>query len=428
MSVAVSKARMGGDDVRLSYIVSTVQANPSSIYEILPSAKFNSRFKQESFRTDSNTFLKKRGVLPSPSAPGPPDWSHSFERRWVPTWCSIDRTNVRVGQRALELDSIRTSDVLSFSSQAALPQMPEQVREVKVPRYERSRRQRDLLDFAYRRCREITSRYAKTFYLGTLLMPDEKRKAIWAIYVWCRRTDELVDGPRALRSNLPVVLAEWERRLEQCFEGRPTDLYDLALLDTLQRYPQDIQPYRDMIGGMIMDLNQNRYETFEDLKVYCYRVAGTVGLMSTAVMGTNEPTTDVSEEAIALGIANQLTNILRDVGEDARRGRIYLPLEDLRAFNYSEEDLMRGIVDDRWVALMQFQIARARKYFAEAESGIQRLHLDARYPVWASLMLYRQILDVIERNGYEVFRKRAYVPRLQKFLTLPAAFLKSRQQ
>eukprot|EP00741_Cyanophora_paradoxa_P007127 tig00001093_g6898.t1 len=291
---------------------------------------------------------------------------------------------------------------------------------------ERDRRDRQLAT-AYEKCRAITAQYAKTFYLGTMLMPPEKRKAIWAIYVWCRRTDELVDGPRALRSDLPVVLDEWERRLEALFAGRPTDLYDLALWDTLQRFPHEIQPYRDMIAGMVMDLNQNRYQTFDELKVYCYRVAGTVGLMSTAVMGTSQPGVNVTEEAIALGIANQLTNILRDVGEDARRGRIYLPLEDLAKFDYTEEDLMRGINDERWKNLMKYQIARARQYFSVAESGIEPLSRDARYPVWASLMLYRQILDVIEQNDFEVFYKRAFVPRARKFLTLPAAYLRSRQ-
>eukprot|EP00274_Cyanoptyche_gloeocystis_P001978 CAMPEP_0196655642 /NCGR_PEP_ID=MMETSP1086-20130531/5389_1 /TAXON_ID=77921 /ORGANISM="Cyanoptyche gloeocystis , Strain SAG4.97" /LENGTH=452 /DNA_ID=CAMNT_0041988057 /DNA_START=170 /DNA_END=1528 /DNA_ORIENTATION=- len=290
--------------------------------------------------------------------------------------------------------------------------------------YERDRR-KVLLDQAYERCRQITAAYAKTFYLGTMLMPPEKKKAIWAIYVWCRRTDELVDGPRAATSKLPEILEQWERRTEAVFAGEPFDLLDLALWDTLQRYPQDIQPYRDMIAGQCMDLIRNRYDTFDELYVYCYRVASTVGLMSTAVMGLSDPPRDVSEEAIALGIANQLTNILRDVGEDARRGRIYIPLEDLERFKYSEADLMRGIVDDRWRNLMKFQIARAREYFQKAESGVKGLHADARFPVWASLILYRGILDVIEKNDYDVFRKRAYVPKLQKMLSLPAAYFQS---
>lgn len=295
------------------------------------------------------------------------------------------------------------------------------------------------LDDAYELCRDITANYAKTFYLGTLLMPEDKRRGIWAIYVWCRRTDELVDGPQA-KFTTPATLDDWEAHLEAIFEGRPTDNVDVALVDTVERYNLDIQPFRDMIEGQRMDLYRSRYETFEELNLYCYRVAGTVGLMSASVMGLqpfndqlqapwysplDESSDDPIQKAIALGIANQLTNILRDVGEDARRERIYLPLEDLALFNYTEADLFNGVIDDRWRALMKFQIARARKYFAQAESGIRALERDARWPVWTALVLYRQILDVIEKNQYDVFSKRAYVPGTKKILTLPYAWAKS---
>ncbi|MEM9136832.1 MAG: squalene/phytoene synthase family protein, partial [Cyanobacteria bacterium P01_F01_bin.42] len=226
--------------------------------------------------------------------------------------------------------------------------------------------------------------------------------------------------------------------LESIFNGEPSDNVDVALIDTIERFGLDIQPFRDMIDGQRMDLYRSRYETFEELKLYCYRVAGTVGLMSASVMGLLEDTVPVDkgnpfsqetvdplEQAVALGIANQLTNILRDVGEDRRRQRIYLPLEDLELFDYTEEDLFNGVVDDRWQALMKFQIARARKYFSMAESGIRALEKDARWPVWSALVLYRQILDVIEKNKYDVFSRRAYVPRYKKIVTLPYAWVKS---
>jgi 15-cis-phytoene synthase len=291
------------------------------------------------------------------------------------------------------------------------------------------------LDKAYEFCRQITAEYSKTFYLGTLLMSEEKRRAIWAIYVWCRRTDELVDGPNSAETT-NATLDQWEENLETLFAGHPIDDVDVALVDTLERFALDIQPFRDMIAGQRMDLYRSRYETFEELELYCYRVAGTVGLMSTSVMGIDtrrgtapwdqaQPKINPEPKAIALGIANQLTNILRDVGEDARRGRIYLPLEDLERFQYSEKDLFNGVVDDRWQSLMQFQIERARQFFTEAEQGVRLLSPDARFPVWAALMLYRGILNVIERNQYDVFRKRAYVPSWQKFLYLPLAKLKA---
>lgn len=290
------------------------------------------------------------------------------------------------------------------------------------------------LDEAYELCRQVTAQYAKTFYLGTLLMPPEKRKAIWAIYVWCRRTDELVDGPQA-KSTTPETLDQWEQHLESIFAGHAIDDVDVALVDTLQRFPMDIQPFRDMIAGQRMDLYRSRYETFEELDLYCYRVAGTVGLMSSAVLGLDTSVSPApwqsdaiyipKEEAIALGVANQLTNILRDVGEDAQRGRIYLPLEDLALFNYTEADLFNGVNDERWQGLMKFQIQRARKYYEAAERGIRSLNRDSRWPVWTALMLYQGILDVIEKNNYNVFSKRAYVPTPKKMLYLPVAWLRS---
>ncbi len=289
---------------------------------------------------------------------------------------------------------------------------------------------------SYERCRQITAEYSKTFYMGTLLMPEAKRRAIWAIYVWCRRTDELVDGPQA-KFTTESTLDHWELQLESLFSGHPKDDLDVALVDTLSRFELDIQPFRDMISGQRMDLHQSRYDSFDELKLYCYRVAGTVGLMSTTVMGMDNsvnaapwrqanPAVPPIPEAVSLGMANQLTNILRDVGEDARRDRIYLPLEDLTLFDYTQEDLFNGVIDDRWRSLMRFQIQRALKYYQEAESGIGRLHPDARWPVWTALMLYRKILDVIVENDYDVFNRRAFVPKVRKFACLPQALIRAR--
>jgi 15-cis-phytoene synthase len=296
------------------------------------------------------------------------------------------------------------------------------------------------IETAYESCRQVTADFAKSFYLATMLMPVEKRQAIWAIYVWCRRTDELVDSEAASKRDAQTLgdhLDQWEERLEGLFQGKPEDDFDVALVHTLERFPDlDIQPFRDQIEGQRMDLYRNRYETFEELDLYCYRVAGTVGLMSTVVMGVNSPKQKAPwesdrpympiKEAVALGLANQLTNILRDVGEDARRGRIYLPLEDLRRFNYTEQDLMKGVVDERWQKLMQFQIDRARRYFAEADRGIGFLHEDARWPVWSASITYSWILKSIEQNNYDVFSRRAYVSTRRKLLALPVALMRAK--
>ncbi|KAE8798344.1 phytoene synthase 2, chloroplastic-like [Hordeum vulgare] len=285
-----------------------------------------------------------------------------------------------------------------------------------------------LLGDAYDRCGEVCAEYAKTFYLGTQLMTPERRKAVWAIYVWCRRTDELVDGPNASYIT-PKALDRWEKRLEDLFEGRPYDMYDAALSDTASKFPIDIQPFRDMIEGMRLDLWKSRYRTFDELYLYCYYVAGTVGLMTVPVMGI-APDSKASAEsvynaALALGIANQLTNILRDVGEDSRRGRIYLPLDELAQAGLTEEDIFRGKVTDKWRRFMKGQIQRARLFFDEAEKGVMHLDSASRWPVLASLWLYRQILDAIEANDYNNFTKRAYVGKAKKFLSLPAAYARA---
>ncbi len=293
------------------------------------------------------------------------------------------------------------------------------------------------LDNAYEICRQETAKWAKTFYLGTLLLPPIKRKAIWAIYVWCRRTDELMDSEEAQKKSkaeLSDRLDAWEVRTKDIFKGEVKDELDSVMSDTIKKFPQSIQPYLDMIEGQRMDLDKTRYSTFKELELYCYRVAGTVGLMTQNVMGidpayTNAPwskSPDPSKAAVALGIANQLTNILRDVGEDRSRGRIYLPQEDLIKFGYSEDDLLQGKINPQWKELMAFQLTRAREWFEISEEGVRWLSADARWPVWTSLRLYRGILNSIERLDYDVFNNRAYVSRFMKFLELPISYLISR--
>ena len=286
-------------------------------------------------------------------------------------------------------------------------------------------------------CRKETQQWAKTFYLGTLLLPYEKRKAIWAIYVWCRRTDELMDSPEALKKSeeeLSESLNSWEENTRNIFKGIVKTDLDAVLSDTLEKYPQTIDPYLDMIAGQRMDLTKFRYKNFDELKLYCYRVAGTVGLMTQNVMGIDAfyeaaswiEVPDISEAAVALGIANQLTNILRDVGEDRHRGRIYLPQDEIKQFGYSEEQLLLGEINTQWKNLMAFQVHRAREWFKNSEEGIKWLSADARWPVWTSLRLYRKILNSIENLDYDVFNNRAYVNKTIKAFEIPISFLISR--
>eukprot|EP00557_Chaetoceros_sp_GSL56_P003710 CAMPEP_0176493874 /NCGR_PEP_ID=MMETSP0200_2-20121128/9778_1 /TAXON_ID=947934 /ORGANISM="Chaetoceros sp., Strain GSL56" /LENGTH=545 /DNA_ID=CAMNT_0017891559 /DNA_START=671 /DNA_END=2305 /DNA_ORIENTATION=+ len=291
-----------------------------------------------------------------------------------------------------------------------------------------------LLQEAYEESGIVTEAFAKTFYLGTQLLPTPAQRAIWAIYVWCRRTDEIVDAPRKPEDvDMLTDLSAWEIRLENLFRyGMVEDVLDLPLLDCKIKYPNlPIEPFVDMVRGMLMDipdLGQDRYETFEELHLYCYRVAGTVGLMSMPVFGcaTGYTEEEAKEPALSLGVAFQLTNILRDVGEDAvKRGRVYLPREDMENFGVTEEQIFAQRLDDNYIAMMKFQIERARMYYDRALRGVPMLSPESRLPVQSSLDCYGKILDKIEENGYDSLTKRAYVSKWEKLATIPFSWYRT---
>jgi len=285
----------------------------------------------------------------------------------------------------------------------------------------------------YEECRLVTQEYSKTFFLGSQLLGSEEQRAVWAIYNWCRATDELVDGPAAETTTM-ADLEAWEKKTSSLFEATKTeDLLDLALIDSIRKFKLIQRPFDDMIGGMAMDLVKERYETFQELEVYCYRVAGTVGIMTLPILGFDlgsggavsdeeeKQQIDTIDSALALGLAFQLTNILRDIGEDAQRGRIYMPLEDLRAYGIEEEEVFaasRGEsklwLDQRWRNFMQFQIARCRGYYEKAAVGIIGLSDDSRLGVMTALNVYGEILDAIYRNEYNNFTQRAFVSLPEK--------------
>jgi len=291
----------------------------------------------------------------------------------------------------------------------------------------------DILRKAYDESGEVTSAFAKTFYMGTQLLPVEAREAIWAIYVWCRRTDEIVDAPRENDDEMLSDLSSWEIRLESLWKhGAVEDVFDLCLLDVRIKYPDlEIIPFVDMVRGMLMDvpdLGQDRYETFDELHLYCYRVAGTVGLMSMPIFGC-APGYDADiarEPALSLGVAFQITNILRDVGEDAaERGRIYLPRQDMERFGVTEEQVMAQRMDENYAAFMKFQIERARKYYDSARRGVFMLSEESRLPVQSSLDAYGLILSKIEENNYDSLSTRAYTTKWEKLLIIPFSWYRT---
>lgn len=291
-----------------------------------------------------------------------------------------------------------------------------------------------LLAQSYEESGLVTEAFAKTFYLGTQLMSESSRMAIWAVYVWCRRTDEIVDAPRTPDDvDMLTDLSSWEIRLEKLFRyGTVEDMLDLALLDSIIKCPDlSIQPFLDMVRGMLMDipdLGQDRYETFDELHLYCYRVAGTVGLMSMPIFGCAEgfDVEEAKEPALSLGVAFQITNILRDVGEDAvERGRIYLPRQDMEKFGVTEEQILAQKLDDNYIAFMKHQISRARMYYDRALRGVPMLSPESRLAVQSSLDCYGGILDKIEENGYDNLTKRAYVSKWEKLALIPFSWYRT---
>ncbi len=277
-----------------------------------------------------------------------------------------------------------------------------------------------LLERAYAHCQSVTRDHAKSFYFCARFLPRAKRRAIYAVYALCRHVDDLVDGAgdrpeRDTRS----LLEDWRVRLRDAKTGDHPAL--VAWCDASRTFGIDASHAEELMEGVLMDLSIRRYETYEDLRLYCYRVASVVGLMTSRIFGYSD------ERALAhaaeLGEAMQLTNICRDVGEDARLGRIYIPLDELDRFGVSEAAIVEGRVDRPFVELMRFQIERARRAYRTAEPGIDMLDPECRFTVRLSSRVYEQILDRIELNGYDVLTRRAFVPLHRKLATVPAVWL-----
>jgi phytoene synthase len=277
-------------------------------------------------------------------------------------------------------------------------------------------RKTDGVEASYQLCRDVTRHHSKTFYLASLFLRTPQRRAIWSVYAFCRTADDLVDRDGPAHERLASIDA-WQEHVVTAFEGNPKHPLTVALADSVQRYGIPLEPALQLIEGARRDVNVLRYQTYEELREYCYLVASTVGLLTCPVLGYEE---GALEYGAALGRAMQMTNILRDVGEDARMGRIYLPLEDLENFGYSQRCLMAGTIDRNFVALMQFEIARVRAMYDAAAPGIDLLSAGSRYTVRLALTLYRGILDQIERNGYDVFTKRAALSPREKFIAAMA--------
>lgn len=274
---------------------------------------------------------------------------------------------------------------------------------------------------AQRICRQ----HAKSFYFASFFLPRPKRNAAYAVYAFCRLLDDAVDENPG---NEEIGIRQFTEILQRVYDNQSVELPDpqqtlaiKAFAQTAKQYAIPQRYFLDLTEGCRMDLTVHRYETWADLERYCYHVAGVVGLTMSCIFGLTDEA--AKKNAVQMGNAMQLTNILRDVKEDFQRGRVYLPQEELREFQYSEADLRGERINSAWINLMKFQIQRARNLYQSGAQGLQSLSNDgSRFCAAAMAAIYGGILDAIERQRYDVYSQRARLTTLQKLARLPTAW------
>jgi 15-cis-phytoene synthase len=276
----------------------------------------------------------------------------------------------------------------------------------------------------YAICRRLHRKYGATYYFASRRFRPETRRRTHALYGFVRVPDEWVDNPGDTTVGERVnQLQDWRREFLRGLDGVvPSHPALRAFCDVVHETGMPIEEPLVFLDAMEQDLSVGRYETYKDLRDYMRGSAAAVGMMMCYVLGA-PVTPKVEKGACALGEAMQLTNFLRDVGEDARRGRIYLPLEDLASFAVPPTDVLDGVITPEFKNLMRFQIARARALYAEADRAIPLLPADTRKAVLLARILYSKILDKIEQNGFDVFTKRARTNKLEKLVAASKVML-----
>ena len=268
---------------------------------------------------------------------------------------------------------------------------------------------------AYKRAEQITSEHSKSFYFASALLPEEKRSAVRALYAFCRIVDDIVDESTDVERG--KQLNYWRGMVETASFSED-DLVATAWADTITRYHIPRHYALQLIDGVARDLTQSRYQTFEELTTYCYGVASTVGLMSMYIIGFRS--NEAVPYAIKLGVALQMTNILRDVREDFQTGRLYLPREEMAFYGVREQDIAEGRVTDKWRQFMKFQIDRTRQLYEASWAGVKMLEREGQLAIGAASVFYQGILDEIEKNDYDVFTRRASLSNWGKARRIPA--------
>ena len=270
------------------------------------------------------------------------------------------------------------------------------------------------LKAAYDHCKRVTRAEAKNFYYASRTLPAWKRRAIYAAYAFCRLCDDIADGDLPL-DDKRRLLEETRCRLMSASSADPHPVF-MALRDTLDLYDIPVRYFDAVIEGVEMDLTKTRYGTFEELRGYCYRVASAVGLVCIEIFGYTDAR--AKEYAVELGLAMQLTNILRDVREDSLRGRIYVPLDEMEKFGYTEQDLEQGVVNEPFRQLMSYQAVRAREHFERGRRIVPLLSADSRACLALLHGVYSSILDRIETSGFDVYSRRVGLTTREKLFLM----------
>lgn len=265
------------------------------------------------------------------------------------------------------------------------------------------------VDQSYAYCVRVARTRAKNFYYSFLLLSKPQRRAMCAIYAFMRYCDDLSDDPGANRAAIERWRTELEDALEGRFSGHPVWP---AFHHTVSRFGIPHEYFREMIAGVLGDLEPRTFETFDQLYRYCYQVASVVGLTIIHIFGFDTRTALPLAEKC--GVAFQLTNILRDIREDAELGRIYLPTEDLRRFGVTSDDLRAGNRNNAFLELMRFEAGRARKYYDESAPLLDLIHPRSRPSLWALIAIYSRLLERIEATNYDVFRRRVRLSTVEK--------------
>lgn len=271
-------------------------------------------------------------------------------------------------------------------------------------------------------CQNKAASSGSSFYYSFLFLPPDRRRAISALYAFCREVDDVVDetdDPQVARTKL----AWWRMEIANLFAGKPQHPVTRALQPTLQSFGITSERLNEIIDGMQMDLDQSRYLDFIGLEKYCYHVAGVVGLLAAGIFGYKNPRT--LEYAKNLGLAFQLTNIIRDVGDDARRNRIYLPMDELKRFGVPASDILNSRYGDNFARLMQFQAERAQAYYTTALNALPAEDRRAQRAGLIMAAIYRTVLDEIAADGFKVLTQRTSLTPLRKLLIAARTWLRT---